>query len=60
MCLSTGFTANPADAKAELTIGYFDAAVVVSMDRQPSGLPAGASEPVELEICDYMIIKIRS
>lgn len=60
MSLSTGFTTNPADAKAELTTGYFDATVIVSMDRKASCLPAGASEPVELEVSDYMIIKIWS
>ena len=49
MCLSTGFTANPADAKEELTIRNFDVTVVISMDRQASGLPTGASEPVELD-----------
>ena len=37
-----------------------DAAVIVSMDRKASCLPAGASEPVELEVSDYMIIKIWS
>ena len=60
MCLSTGFTANPADAKEELTIRNFDVTVVISMDRQASGLTTGASEPVELEVCDYIIIKIWS
>ncbi|MFQ6824854.1 MAG: hypothetical protein ACLRTZ_16260 [Agathobacter sp.] len=44
MCLSAGFTTNPADAKAELTIRYFDVAVVISMNRQASGLTTGASE----------------
>lgn len=57
---SAGFTTNPADAKAELTIRYFDVAVVISMNRQASGLTTGASEPVELEVCDYIIIKIWS
>ena len=37
MCLSAGFTTNPADAKAELTIRYFDVAVVISMNRQAGG-----------------------
>lgn len=60
MCLSAGFTTNPADEKAELTIRYFDVAVVISMNRQASGLTTGASEPVELEVCDYIIIKIWS
>lgn len=54
MCLSAGFTTNPADAKAELAIRYFDVAVVISMNRQASGLTTGASEPVELEVCDYI------
>ena len=60
MCLSTGFTTDPADAKTELTILYFDVAVVISMDRQASSLTTGASELVELEVCDYIIIKIWS
>ena len=60
MCPSTGFTTDPADAKAELAIRYFDVAVVISMDSQAAGLTAGASETVELEVCDYIIIKIWS
>ena len=60
MCLSTGFTTKPADAKAELNNRYLDVAVVIRINRQASGLPTGASEPVKLEICDYIIIKIWS
>ena len=45
---------------ASLPYMSIDAAVIVSMDRKASCLPAGASEPVELEVSDYMIIKIWS
>ena len=39
---------------------HFDVAVIISMNRQASCLTAGASEPMKLEICDYIIIKIWS
>lgn len=57
---STRLTTNPADAKAQLTTRHLDMPVIISMNRQASSLTAGASELVELEICNYIIIKIWS
>jgi len=60
MCPSTGLTTDPADAKAKFAIRYFDVTVIITMNGQAAGLTAGASEPVELKLCDYIIIKIWS
>ena len=60
MSLSTRRATNPADAEAQPATRHFDVAVIISMNRQAPCLTAGAPEPVELEICDYTIIKIWS
>ncbi len=60
MSLSTRRATNPADTEAQPATRHFDVAVIISMNRQASCLTTGASEPMELEICDCIIIKIWS
>lgn len=60
MSLSTRRATNPADTEAQRAARHFDVAVIISMSRQASSLTAGASEPMELEVNDYIIIKIWS
>ena len=60
MSLSARCTTNPADTESQLVARHFDVAVIISMNRQASCLTAGASEPIELEVGDYIIIKIWS
>ena len=60
MSLSARCTTNSADTEAQPATRHFDVAVIISMNRQASCLTAGASEPIELEVGDYIIIKIWS
>lgn len=60
MSLPTRCTTNPADTEAQPAARYFDVPVIISMNRQAACLTAGASEAVELEVSDYIIIKIWS
>ena len=60
MCPSTGFATDPADTEAKFAIRYLDVTVIITMNGQASCLTAGASESMELKICDYIIIKIWS
>ena len=60
MCPSTGFTTDPADAEAKFASRNLDVTVIITMNGHATGLTAGAFEPVELKICDYIIIKIWS
>lgn len=60
MSLSTRRATDPADTEAQRAARHFDVAVIISMNRQASSLTAGASEPMELEVNDYIIIKIWS
>lgn len=60
MCPSAGFATNPADAEEKFASRYLNVTVIITMNGQASGLTAGASEPVELKTCDYIIIKIWS
>ena len=60
MSLSARCTTNSADTEAQPATRHYDVAVIISMNRQASCLTAGASEPMKLEICDYIIIKIWS
>lgn len=52
-----GITNNAIDVEAEFTIGHLDKTLVVPMNRQTTSLSAGASELVELKICNKRIIK---
>lgn len=52
MCCAAGFTFHTADAETKVTIGGFNIAVIVTMNSQASGLTAGTSELMELQICD--------
>lgn len=49
---SARLTTNPADTEAQPATRNFDVPVIISMNRQASGLTAGASEPMELEVSD--------
>ena len=62
MSLSARCTTNSADTEAQPVTRHFDVAGGgrKKMNRQASCLTAGASEPMKLEICDYIIIKIWS
>lgn len=57
MGFTAGFADNTTDVEAEFTIVCFDKTMVVPMNRQTTGMSTGASELVELKICNKRIIK---
>ena len=54
---TAGFTDNTTDVETEFTFGRFDKTLVVTMNRQTTGMSAGTLKLVELKICNKRIIK---
>ena len=57
MSMATALTFDTADAKEKPAGGSFDMTVIITMNRQATGVTAGAGELVELEVINHFIIK---
>ena len=57
MGFAAGFADNTADVETEFTFGCFNKTLVVSMNRQTTGMVAGTLKLMELKICNKRIIK---
>lgn len=56
--MSAAGTDNTADSKELFAFRGFNGTVVITVDGKTSGVSAGTSESVELQVCDKIIIKI--
>lgn len=61
MGMVTAGTDNPADPEKELSSGYFryfQGTDIVAMNGKAARVTAGTGKPVELQLCNKIIIKI--
>lgn len=58
MCMFTTFTPDTADAEKKSAGGSFDITVIITMNRQTSGMSTGTSQLVKLKVIYDFIIKI--
>ncbi|EOS73355.1 hypothetical protein C819_01983 [Lachnospiraceae bacterium 10-1] len=58
MGMVTAGTDNPADPEKELSSGYFQGTDIAAMNGKAARVTAGTGKPVELQLCNKIIIKI--